>query len=507
MDSTSVRPAVHRRQFVLARTPVDRPDWRHAEVGDGWVLSHCPTLPVQPVVGDRRRPAWLLGHALSCDSAAPAPAEALRRCTTVDATLHERWFGRWVLIADGAVHPDAGANLPVFYGPDRTGTPLVSSSAALVQELGGRSGGPASVISHAIPLNWFPGPHSGLPGIARLLPAQTLRLAPLLRGEAPVAPRRLVDTGLHGGDTETILGELAALLRDGARAAGERFGDLLVPLTAGQDSRLVLAAALASGFRPATYTFHKDLLDHGSAISRSDAVLPPCLARACGLEHLYIRPLGRDAGAAAAFARHTAGRMDDVDRHYIAQGQWDALPRRGVVLRGGMFEIGRRYFEGKLGGVMAGHGGDRAGAVLGAFRLGLYHRDARPLRRALEAWLGTVAAADLPGVDLVDRFYLDQRIGCWLADIEQALDLVAAERVHLANCARVFSLLLSLPEAVRRQGVHQAELVRRLAPDLAAFPVNPPEHAAVRLAQKLAFRLVRLPDLLRARFGRGPLAA
>src|SRR4029453_8597277 len=115
-----------------------------------------------------------------------------------------------------------------------------------------------------------------------------------------------------------------------------------IPLSGGADSRTVLAASIAAGVRPKTFTFHKSFKMHGREITAADAHLPRVLSRLYGVEHSYIRPQRRSEKADIAVLHHTAGRFDDVDRHYIANGQWDLAPTRCVVLRGGLFEAGKR---------------------------------------------------------------------------------------------------------------------------------------------------------------------
>ena len=78
-----------------------------------------------------------------------------------------------------------------------------------------------------------------------------------------------------------------------AAGAGRRFGGVTVPLSGGADSRTVLAAALAAGLRPTTFTFHKAIASHGVDIVPADARLPRRMARTLRLRHSYIRPQRR----------------------------------------------------------------------------------------------------------------------------------------------------------------------------------------------------------------------
>jgi hypothetical protein len=108
---------------------------------------------------------------------------------------------------------------------------------------------------------------------------------------------------------------------------------------------------------------------------------------------------------------------------------------------------------------------------------GLREPPGTPAQAALAEWISTVDQSRVPGLDWRDRLYLEQRLAGWLSAVEQSLDLVFAERVHVANSAATYALLLSLPEDVRARSHHQRDLIALLFPPLAELPFNPPEEA------------------------------
>jgi len=497
MQTANPTLVAHRRQFVVSTTAVDRPGWLHKPLDKGLVLSHCPSLPVETIERENRPPAYLLGIAFSVKG--PSCADGIRRASRVDPSVYEDWLGRWVLIADDEVHPDAGATLSVFYSAESaSGGPVVSSSAALALEAGGGSGTLTVPVTHSALLDWVPGPASGFAGLARLLPTAVLRFETDTEALRPVAiPRQHLRTDVHGNDEDAITEELRERLIAGIQAAATRFDTLLVPLTSGQDSRLILAAALAAGVEPTTYTFHKDRVQHGEVITLADSTVPRRMADSRGIRHLYVRPQEKNARAESIMSVHTAGRFDGVDRHYIANGQWASLPADALVLRGGLFELGRHRLAFRFDSEIA-HAPERwVEAILAGFRVALFNPNVAPVRRMLEDWVDWVRRAEMPGLDLVDRFYLDQRVGCWLGDIEQALDLVQPERIHVANSSRTLSLLLSQPLEVRQEKGHQVRLIEALSPQLAAFPYNRRDP----MLRILARRARRVSGLIRSRLG------
>ena len=154
---------------------------------------------------------------------------------------------------------------------------------------------------------------------------------------------------------------------------------------------------------------------------------------------------------------------------------------RVLVLRGGLFELGRhiKALDHRLtsrSDLEIAHAPEHwVDAVLAGFRVSLFNPNVAPVRRMLEEWIAWVRRAEIPGLDFVDRFYLEQRVGCWLGDIEQALDLVQPEKLHVANSARTLSLLLSQPLEVRQEYGHQVRLIEALSPrNLRRFPTTHP---------------------------------
>ena len=95
------------------------------------------------------------------------------------------------------------------------------------------------------------------------------------------------------------------------------------------------------------------------------------------------------------------------------------------------------------------------------------------MTEGLRAWLTWVVAHPEPDLDFRDRLYLEQRLGCWLATIEQALDLTGTIRLHISNSHYVFSLMNKATLSERQDGSFQKAANVALAPGLASFPYNP----------------------------------
>jgi len=436
----------HRRQYVLGPETVDvDASWTSVEVAPRLWLSHSRDVPVTHegatvVVGDR-----LGGGA-----------------------------GRYVQITRDAVDLDPAGTLACYH---RTiaGQVWCSSSVALLAGLPPARRPALGAIRHAAGMDYYPPPATRFPGVRQLLPTQ--RLDPTT-GEVSARPR-FTDVGED--DYEEVLGRLERRLVELVRAVAE-LGEPWLPLTGGYDSRLILAAATAAGVPVRTYT--NTILF--APMSAADREIPRRLVRALDLPpHTDIAPRGFDPALVELFERHTAGQWAGADSMFIAAHQWDQLPSDAVVLRGGVFELGRCFYWHALPPL------DRrasAQEISDAVRTGLgldaAHPDSEPHREGVSAWARWLVDHPEP-VDWRDRFYFDVRVGGWLAANEQALDLVRPRRIHVANDLGVLNDLLCVPVEHRRASRHHVDLIRRMAPAIADVPFNPPDTQRSRLVHRL----------------------
>jgi hypothetical protein len=401
---------LHQRQFVVGPRPFeDLEGWTVSRLQPDLYLSRCPTLPVRSVDD-----GMLLGLAVSSD----------------DSRLPEGWAGRYVLLRDGTLEMDTSGLLGVFYRQVEDER-WISSSPELLRGIPPELDEPTRRLQWAVEGNeWFEPPHSGVAPVRRLLPSQRLPLTggtlepkPLLPAPESVDPIADAEHRLR-----RVVGELAEL------------GPLWVSLTGGRDSRLVLAACVAEGLEPVTFTF-----DRGPGaeypLSAGDRQLPPRLADLAGLEHRLLRPRAYDHEAAALFDRHCCFHCVGGERYEAAHGQWDQVPREAIVLGGNVFEAGRAYYR-------------------------VYQP---PAPREWDTW-----ARNTPhDLDHGDRLYIEQRLAGWLASAEQAADVNGRARVYPANCGRLLAAFLTLPDDVRARGLHQTRLIERMAPPLSRLPFNP----------------------------------
>lgn len=454
----SVGP-VGRRQFVLSPRPTEVPHgFVPHELRSGWHLSTCPTLPVTRAVSTQGRDRILLG--VATDTAGRDLTHDLGQLDRAGLeTAYRAWSGRWVLIDDEEVHLDGTGLLSVYRRED-----VLASTPALLPG----AGVPDRPLHLAHILNFQPGPGTGIDGVTRLVPSQVLSLRDgSIRTRALAHPQQVAE---H--DAPALVEEVGRLLLAAVAGAAE-LGPVVVPLTAGYDSRLLLAACMELGVRPRLVTQRYPALPAG------DRRLAPLLAERLGLRHEFVDRGVHDPGLAVRYDQQVAGLVREADRDFFAHDQFGWVHEGDVLLRGTALDYTRGGMHSWLEGV---------------------ELDAGPLARALGAdpaqrdglarWVAW-ARSDPQPMTLHDRFCIEQMLCSYTAVTETALDLLAPHSVMPGNSTAYQEAALSLPLSWRKTDRHHAELVARWAPAIADVPYNPPRTAREKIR--------RIPAALRRR--------
>jgi len=474
-------PVPHRRQFVVGAEPVVCGEgWQSVELGPSCVLSHCPALPVESVM-DTDGVFWhLVGRAVQTDPDRPDPADEIGSTTTADVPgLYSSWASRWILIGDGELHMDASGMLGCYYLTDRGSSsresPWISSSPALLPKLSPSRVGrkdPRKLV-YRLGIEWFPPPRSQYAGMARLLPSQVLKLA-----DGTVHLRDLIPEVDRTLPYDEILNRLETGLIAFVERISRKGRTVWLALTAGHDSRVLLATLCKAGIPSRTFTQeYRDLpvADiYKYSITTADQILPRKLAKAAGLDHVWVRRGRFDKGKAELFDAHTAGTCVDLPRSFFARDQWNFADSGDAILSAACFEVGRCGLWSKLGDSPI----PNAGAVI----RGLNENPDSSGAAAMAEWIDWVRQTSHDDLDWRDRYFIEQRLGGWRSVYEQALDLVPAEHFYPINSSRAFSLMqsVSVEKRVRAQqhidvdgGSWFLDLTERMAPQLAGLPINP----------------------------------
>lgn len=432
--------------LILPDPPTDAPGWAKSPLGHGRTLLHCPSLPVSsPEHG------WVtIGTSWERDG---LPAE--------------RWPGRFWRTDGAILHADP-SGLAGVYGDSG----VIGSTPSLVAAATGAGPSPRRLGWYS--LNWYPPPTTGYRGVRASLPGDRIDLG---SGE------RHAGGGVRSlGRTTTSLDERADFLASELVATLANCGDAgptALALTAGLDSRLLLAACLEAGLRPMTFTFC------GRVSGTTDARIAADLATREGLVHEVIdKPLRlRRPRTSPTAGQHAA----NADLLASDTGIFERIDPASVVIRGGCFELGRRFFADLFADDDWSSIDREWNAVASSARLG-------PQARA-QFEVGFREWFDLrrdDGMHLApsDQFYLDSRLGGWLSANELVLDALLPNRIQPANDLAILDCLVDGQRGIGAEV--QTEALRRLRPDLLELPINP---SGSRL-EPLIGRAIQLREVL-----------
>ena len=461
----------HQKQFVLGPRPARiRPDWAIIAVAPGLVLSHCPKLRVASLRSRDNVAFHLLGLAASSLADEPVLAEAFGR---KDASEIEQWTGfwsgRWLLIGPENCWQDALSFMGLHYR--RVGEELwLSGSTALLGEH--LPGAPVAgrihwQIAYNKGVDWIPAPFSPREDVFKLMPLRTMNPR-----TGAIRPVGFTAPDVQQRDVVPVLaGALTAIL---ANLASCGFRDHLVGLTAGLDTRTLLPAASASGVAFKTFTIAYPHTE------RRDIQLPPRIAAAAGVPYKLVQlvPMNDDVAEKrfAQIVEHMDGTaFHPVWRSYAASSDGLMDDPARVIIAANCFEIGRcgSWARFSTAGLLETPPGvDR---LLSAFTRRTSWRP-EPLsvwRTAFGRWLDSLSEPLAMLNHWRDRFDLDQRCGCWHANLALGYDIFEATRFCPASCMWLMHLLNRFSPSQRMDGLAQKEAIRLMNPLLLLIPINP----------------------------------
>lgn len=495
MDGAVVPPELRfRRQFLLTDTPLPAPPAPlQATTLGTWHLYRHPDLPLTVLDGETGPQLALLGFVLDPDRPEATDYDILSSLAAGGLSpaalargLH-RLSGRFVLLVFGAeglcvFHDPCG--LRTVYYRQIDGHLAIGSSPPILGLVAPLTPGArardywASDYVRGKREHWLPCGTSLYEEVQQLVPNHYLRAGDLAQIRywpfAALAPRALPEAA----------DRIARILSQSITAMGRR-GPLAFPITAGLDSRTLLAATKAEAAGMYFYTLRYRKLDEQSA----DIQVPRRLLGKLGLRHHLIDcRTEAPADFAAIYETNTApSHMDDWGQ--IAHGMLQGLPQDRVAIKGNCSEVGRCQLY------PSGHADPHPDAEAFA---GHYFgwKDLLAVREGVNDWLsGTRPVAESFGFNLLDLFHWEVRQGGWQAQSQLEWD-IAQEVFTPFNNREVLELMLGVDPRHRIGPDHEIyrEIALRLWPEVLSEPINPkpPEPAGLsfkRLMQGLKRRV------------------
>jgi len=474
----------YRRQFLLGPRYLEGfPCWKRTHLDAQHYLTSHPDLeltlrregqcwitllgylidPRDPHADNRSLVAWLVKQLASIG---------------IDGVFREtdRLGGRWVIIAQQAgrceVFHDLAGSRPLYYAPDGHHSPSTvwcGSSPGLIGEAIPLRADPeaAALIERSVQemrQPWIAGTATGFRDLRIVLPNHALCLETgAVRRFWPNVPRSVLPLQHAATSCAHLLAGIVAGL-------DHRHG-ILLPITAGYDSRLILAACKPFRDRLRCYTH----INYDKTLNSPDLRVPRTMLADLGMEHRVVRypesmrpALRQTIEANVAQVRRMTGNQ--------VQMLLDEGLSGSVSLRGTATEIAKLYYE-------AFRRSEEPVTVDRLIRVAKL--PATPcLQVELASWLEQLSGKTC-GYHLLDLFYWEHRVGRWASTGFSGLDLV--QETCSPYSREIIARMLGVEDALRgppKYRLHR-EIVRALWPELLNYPFNPPASRACTILARL----------------------
>lgn len=461
---------MHNKQFLISKTIIDNEEFRCVQLFNGFVLNYHKELNVV-TAGE----SVLLGQAFQCDSSKDIPEIELQRLSN-PIEQYATWNGRWVLIYKNEIHPDASAQLGVFYGKI-DGELVVSSSLSLISEAfkGRIERNEYMPLEYNLLLSWVPGPYTVIKGINRLLSTQYLTMD----DEFEVHFRNPISkTDFSSLSVDEIYDRIIDLQKGAFRYiekydfskhqySDKRKNTFNIGLTAGYDSRMQATIMKKIGIEFTAHTFERR-----KSTESADMVYPRILANILDVKWDYIPMQNRLASRVIEYNRHTYDSVKDRDWkwHYTC-GQYDKV-EGNVIVSNSIWEAFSDYY------ITFGSTANLSDSAEEKYKdlLRIFNTiEGNPL--AEQSFLEYIEWVDnhpVPGLSWSDRIAFEQLMGIWDGNENQGKDLFAHDKFMFnpANAIEIFSLIVALPKEKRTNRQWERELANMLVPKMKSVPYN-----------------------------------
>lgn len=388
---------------------------------------------------------------------AGAPAEDGRQVPApARGQAYQDWardfVGRFICYLEedrgGAFYLDATGSLGLVYDP-RSRT--LASTPDLLPGAADRRGDPqlGTMVGNA----HYGFGETSISGVLRLMPNFALDTRDFTARRFWPTETPAAVPGSNDRDAALIANIFANVRRNVERVIAR--GNAALHLTAGLDSRMVLAAAWASRRRVPFFTFAT-----GSARPTADSEIAAQIARTYALDHVTLRTATLEPGRIAEACGRTGYCVSD--QAFQVSGISALIEGKWRFVSGLAGEVGRCFYwgAGDLGG-----GRPSADDLVARTRVivgpGTMH--------AAKAWLNTLP--ELPAAMIWDLAYLEQRLAHWAGAMTSGI----SGRMPAVSAFNSFAVIrgkLALSPQCRLSGAYPRDFIRLAEPDLLRIPVN-----------------------------------
>jgi hypothetical protein len=445
-------------QFVLGWGDISAPQRWTVLSQRGWTLALHPALPsFRVVTTGGENVGWLLGHAVARDGKFVGQPIVVPSQPSGDATCEEivaGLSGRFLLLMLAGPNPrmytDAFAMLAAVFARSAR---MVASTSSLIPVTDSTPYEVAWIMATDVPYTNAMYPLGLTPrrGVERVLPNHYLDL------EQWTLVRRWPKGDLafdrDPSEAARTVAATASRTIDGIAAAYP----VQSPITAGRDSRLMLACSRNVAHQIEFFTAPFP----GQLVGWRDVMISKRIAARIGLTHRvlpYRRPRRSDR---LEWVQKTAGETGEVNG-WRALRTLKQLAADRVALSGWAGDIVRPiYWKGKPSDYV----------VTVADILAICNVPPLPVfvSRAAQ-WLASLPTRN--AITVFDLLLAEQRGGCWTGVITYAEDGYPRARLAPLCNEEIIRTMMCLPESYRREMVFERDVIALMWPELLEFPFN-----------------------------------
>lgn len=451
---------IDNKQFIICRDKIRRKDFCALMLDQGYILYYHKSLKVK-----KARDYVLIGLAFSISPDYPVGEDLAK-------PLEEQirmWGGRFIVYQNGRIYTDATKSLGIFYLLNDD-VRVISSSVHLLAEiyhLKRKNDFELSFEAGGIASDFYPGPCTPFAGMHRLMQYEKIDFfAKDFVSEDKTEWNEAYKKYTAKQLTEQLIQYETYMMKQ----VNREYNNIYVPLTGGWDSRCVGAICKKADIPFSTFTELRSKESHGVKFSKGDKEIPQIVANAWNVKWKLLEYHDMNENRLQEIVKHSMGMIRNANLFTYAYNQYPEEKDSGIILHGSIWELSREFYGNSVSGDYKTSRGQEKnlrswlGAMLDSSSV---HRE------SIQTWMNDVQTKGPINMKWFDRFYFDQRLGCWLSDLNQALDLIAFDRISPINNYEVISILMSYPEKIRRSSAHQKMIIHMCTPEVDRIPVNP----------------------------------
>ena len=257
--------------------------------------------------------------------------------------------------------------------------------------------------------------------------------------------------------TSQIVRESAEILSVIAEEYSRHF-KLSIPLTAGIDSRTVLAIFRKYISQIPIYTFRHEKFTE----STSDVLIPKRITERYNLNYYLLEHIPIPSNVSAYCKRE----LGSCYNEYIAQNAYTYF----------MSDVSNHFFlSGDIAPIVKSNFGKKMPEVFAVapYLVTKTHNYSGRNKREVSRWIKNVSTHSKKSkVSKFDLFFWEHRIGRWVQNNLMNYDLLT-ESLNVFNCRELLELWLSVSRAERVDTSIHEGIIKLLWPELLSFPINP----------------------------------